>query len=239
MMNKRRLLLAAALAVALPLLGGGNADGNGGSTGNGRRANGPFPNLNGGPDVSALKSQLAATDEEWTVICPVLQRLVAAVDELDSADAGTLANADNSNRGIFRSLSNDSFNGPANIAQGDRPGLDLFFGGRTTTTDPPRQSPAAGDQSLSTATSPATQPDLPLNKAGGASETLTLSQALTDLKKLLDSGKFTDPQLRAHLSVVRDARAKTKRAADLAARELLPLLTTDQQAVLAIFSYLR
>jgi hypothetical protein len=246
MTNKWRLLLAVALAVVFPLIGGGNA-GNGGARpvlgagifggsnagGGGRRGGGIFPYLNGGPDVSALKSPLAATDEEWIVINPILQRLVAAIDELDAADAGTLTPTNNASGGFFGGMSNDTFDGPANIAPGERPSFNLF-GSRTTTTTAPATPTSTTQPSRA-----ASQPDLPRNEAGGTSDTLSLSQALTDLQNLLNSDHSTEAQIAACLTVVRDARVKTQRAADLAADELLPLLTTDQQAVLVLLGYLR
>jgi hypothetical protein len=251
MTDKRRLLLAVTLAIVFPLLGGGHA-GNGGdrpalaagifgesNTGASRRGGGIFPYLNGGPDVSALQSPLDATDEEWIVINPILQRLVAAIDELHAADAGTLAPTNNAAGGFFGGMSNDTFDGPANIAPGERPSFNLFGTRSTTATTNPAATSSASQPAASQPSLTPTQPDLPRNEAGGTSDTLSLSQALTDLRNLLNSDQSTDAQIAARLTVVRDARAKTKRAADLAAEELLPLLTTDQQAVLVLLGYLR
>ena len=55
---------------------------------------------------------------------------------------------------------------------------------------------------------------------------------LTDLQTLLADKGTTDQQLREKLATVRAAREKARRDLDAAQKELMPLLTIDQQAVL-------
>jgi hypothetical protein len=229
-----------------------------GGGGGGRRGGFMLPGMSGGPDITAIKGQLGATDEEWTVIGPILQRLLVAVQMLDAADSGELANSNTDRGGRFGGMANDTFGGPAEIAEGVRIGVNNVFGGNraarsTTIASPPPPASTAAATKPAVAQLPASQPTAsqpmaaqpvvaataPLPDAGSASDTVTLDQAIADLQDALSKPTPNIPELMARLRAVRDARTKTKLAAELAARELAPLLTTDQQAVLMALGYLR
>jgi len=90
--------------------------------------------------INSLQTQLRASNEEWKVIGPILQRLVTGVQMLDAANSGTLANNNDGFMGGGRGfggrggpggpgMGNDSFGGPANVASGGIGGPGGFGGG--------------------------------------------------------------------------------------------------------------
>ena len=217
--------LIAGITVAAPLYAGGR---------NGPGGRGGLPGLSVGPDVSALQPILRASDEEWTVLEPILQRLVAGVDTLRAADAGTLANADASGNFAMGDMSNDSFSGPSNIAAGDM-GLGMMFGPKPAKL---ATTPAGTPSATTTAPADPAAPRPSSAEVPASSDTLTLAQALTDLKAAV-AAKASDQSLKERLAVVRDARAKTQLEVQLAGQELQPLLTLDQEAALVSLGYLK
>jgi hypothetical protein len=74
--------------------------------------------------------------------------------------------------------------------------------------------------------------------AGVSSKTVTLAQAIGDLSAALADTSTTPDQLKERLAIVRDARAKTQADVEAARRELLLILTTDQEAALVAQGYL-
>lgn len=218
--------LVAAVTMAVPIYAGGR---------NGPGGRSALPGMSTGTDVSALQPMLRASDEEWTVLEPILKRLVAGVDTLEAADAGTLGNANASGNFVMGDMSNDSFSGPSDIAVGDM-GLGTMFGPKPAklAATPPATAPntPATAPAESTSTGP-TSVEVP-----ASSDTLTLAQALTDLKAAV-AAKAGDQILKDRLAVVRDARAKTQLEVQLARQELQPLLTLDQEAALVSLGYLQ
>jgi len=61
---------------------------------------------------------------------------------------------------------------------------------------------------------------------------VTLSQAIADLQAAIADKSTTEEQLKEKISIVRDAREKTKAEIEAARKELLLILTTDQEATL-------
>jgi Spy/CpxP family protein refolding chaperone len=131
-----------------------------------------------------VKKQLGATDEEWKVIGPKLQKVTAARQALL---AGPGAGGPQFAMG--------GFGGP--FGGGGRPG-----GG------PP---------------------------AGGSS---VISQAQADLKTVLDDPKHTPAEVREKVAAVRKARQKARGDLDAAQKDLLEMLTAEQEAVLVSLGYL-
>ena len=100
-------------------------------------------------------------------------------------------------------------------------------------------APAAGAQPAaapSSATAAATSPDE--TDSGVSSKTVTLAQAISDLSAALADTTTTLDQLKERLAIVRDAREKTKADVEEARKELLLILTTDQEAVLVALGYM-
>ncbi|HVT82641.1 MAG TPA: hypothetical protein VHM90_18515, partial [Phycisphaerae bacterium] len=101
-------------------------------------------------------------------------------------------------------------------------------------------APSGGSGSgLSGASKPvaaATSPDQA--DSGVASKTITLTQALSDLTTALADSATTTEQLKQKLEIVRDARLKTRSDMENARKELLKILTTEQEATLVSLGYI-
>jgi hypothetical protein len=65
-----------------------------------------------------------------------------------------------------------------------------------------------------------------------------VSQALTDLRTAAADAKTTPEQLREKIEAVRAARQKARGELETAKKELLELLTPDQEAMLIGLGYL-
>ena len=65
-----------------------------------------------------------------------------------------------------------------------------------------------------------------------------LSQALTDLQSAVADSKSTEKQLKDQLAIVRAAREKARKETNAAQKELLQVLTKDQEAALLSLGYL-
>ena len=74
--------------------------------------------------------------------------------------------------------------------------------------------------------------------SGVSSKTVTLAQALADLQTVLADKNATEEMIKERIAIVRDAREKTAADVEAARRELLLILTTDQEAVLVAEGYL-
>jgi chromosome segregation ATPase len=74
--------------------------------------------------------------------------------------------------------------------------------------------------------------------SGVGTRALTLQQAIADLQSALDNPETTEAQLKQKLAVVRDSRQKTKADLQAARKELLLILTADQEATLVAMGYL-
>jgi hypothetical protein len=121
-------------------------------------------------------------------------------------------------------------------------GSGPMMGAQESNNPPATPTPAAATP-VPAAVPAATRPDAPASttlaatnpdetSAGASSKTITLAQALTDLQTALADSKTTTEQLKEKMEVVRDAREKTKLDMETARKELLLLLTTDQEATL-------
>ena len=73
--------------------------------------------------------------------------------------------------------------------------------------------------------------------AGGARDS-AISQAMDDLQKAASDAKATPDQLRTKVAVVRAARQKAKAKLEAARKELLTLLSPEQEALLVGLGYL-
>jgi predicted RNA polymerase sigma factor len=72
---------------------------------------------------------------------------------------------------------------------------------------------------------------------GGARDSVT-TQAMTDLQKALSNAKISPKQLKAKVAAIRAARQKAKIKLEAARKELLELLSPEQEAVLVSLGYL-
>ena len=69
-------------------------------------------------------------------------------------------------------------------------------------------------------------------KTDNTPRTITLAQALTDLQKAVADPDSSEKQLKEQMAMVRAARQKAKAEALAAQKDLLQLLTTEQEATL-------
>lgn len=65
-----------------------------------------------------------------------------------------------------------------------------------------------------------------------------VSQAYLDLRAAVDDSKITPEEIQAKLQAVREARQKARTDLDAATRDLLELLTCQQEAILVSLGYL-
>jgi hypothetical protein len=181
-------------------------------------------------DESAdLQKALRATDEEWSIIYPELEQIVAlraAVEADGSTAAGT---------GLTRRFGN----GPMGGSSMDVPTMagrgGGRYGGRVSPFDP---SLAPGGRVSGQGA--ALTRGLARNwansvKTGQGNSVLIL---LNELQSLLDDENSTDNQLFDKLNVIRAARAKATCDLDAAQSDLKQLLTIDQLAVLVSLGYI-
>ena len=183
-------------------------------------------------DESAdLQKALRATDEEWSIIYPALEQIVAvraAVEADGSATQGT---------GLTRRFGN----GPMGGSSMDVPTMagrgGGRYGGRVSPFDP---SLAPGGRATVSGQGAALTRGLSRNwansvKTGQGNSVLLL---LNELQSMLDDGNSTENQLFDKLNIIRAARAKAARDLDAAESDLQRLLTIDQLAVLVSLGYI-
>lgn len=191
-------------------------------------------------DASSLQSQLRSSDEEWKVIGPKIDAVIAAQNSANPnpGDQG----------GAFgfggRDLpqSSDTFSGPEAVPAGGNfragPGafgpigsvIGSIFAG-TPGTPPPAVKPS---------TEPATDPSAPDSAAnsGTTLRSITYAQALADLQSALRDKSTTARQLGDLLITVRAARQKARDDLVAAENDLSALLTPDQEALLVSLGYM-
>lgn len=181
------------------------------------------------PDTpDALQARLHASNEEWAVIFPKLQRIDALRDTLD-------ASADY----LPATSRRRTFNGPMGGTSLDAPVVTPRTGNRGGRFGM-RENPFSPDNAPS--------PSLLSTLANGIGRAITslaqpnqpnsVQTLLAELQTLVDTPDSTTPELADKLASVRAARAKAARDLALAQEDLLPLLTTEQIATLVAFAYL-
>jgi len=192
---------------------------------------------NAGSD--GVQSQLKATDEEWKVINPRLQAVVAA------RQAATTYTATPAGRGGFGGGPNfgtDSFAGPGNGMGGGRggrgggPGGPGGFGGPDGPGGPGGGNFGGGGGGRGGRGGG--QPFGGPAGFGGGNANNAVSAALADLKTAMADASSTPEQIKAKVAAVRTARERA--VADLAAaqKNLLPLLSASQEATLVSLGYI-
>jgi hypothetical protein len=257
-MPTRDFLRIVALAVAaLPSLAQtAPGDGNPG-------ANRPTPTANtfrGRVDpLAGIKQQIQASDEEWKVIGPKL-RLVASAQQIVETDPTENIVNPNAGRGGGFGGGNGAFAGPAGSGGQRGPGGPRNFGG------PNSGPPAPGGDGPPPAGPPGEgRPGAPVGPGGPGSfgggrfgppgagpggpgggggpggpfqRTSPISLAQADLKTALDNPKTPPEEIKEKVAAVRRAQQKARADLDAARKDLVELLTADQQLVLVSLGYL-
>jgi hypothetical protein len=113
--------------------------------------------------------------------------------------------------------------------------------GTSGTTQTAAGQPAPGKSTVQTpseAAAPASDSaDQSAGSAASRSQSNTVAQALTDLKTAIADAKSKPEDIQEKVAAVRKARQKAKRKLETAQKELLELLTPDQEAVLISLGY--
>ena len=195
--------------------------------------------------IESVKPLIKATDEEWRVIGPKLQAVVTARQAVMTYTAPAAGRGGFGGAGFPNFGGTDSFAGPVADSQG-------FSGGRGGRGRGPGGPGAQagfdpanfpGREGFDPATFAAAFAGRggpggggpPADFGGGNN---VVSTALAELKTVLAESTSTPEQIKAKVAAVRSARQKA--AADLttAQKNLLRLLTADQEVTLLSLGYL-
>ncbi|MCY3019675.1 MAG: hypothetical protein NTW87_11685 [Planctomycetota bacterium] len=212
---------------------------------------GPMGFMRGGAaaDLESVKAGIRASDEEWKVIGPKLQKVMLARQAADSA-----INADNSpatdakggvadrERGRERGgPGNAAFAGPSTKAGGDfGPGGGPPPGFGPGGGPPPGFGPGGGPPP---GFGPWGGPPPGFRPGGGpppgfGGPDSAVAQALATLRTALADPKTTPQELQQKVAEVRAARQRARRDVANAEKDLLELLTGDQEATLVSLGYI-
>ena len=209
-MFKRTILLAAAAAVSVVVVSGVA------QMPPGREGGGFFPAGVQGSGLAEIQAKIRATDEEWKVIGPKLRKVIAAYaaveagieDPATGGDGGPFGRGGPGPGGFGRGGPGPDGSGPGRFGGGGR-GPGGFGG----------PGPGGGPPGF-----------------GGSSN--TVMQKLVELQTTLADPNGTAKQLKEKITAVRNARQKAKAELAAARKDLLDLLTVDQEAVLVSLDYL-
>lgn len=195
---------------------------------------GPDPSPPTSTGLENVKQLIKAADQEWTVIAPKLQAVVTAREAVMTYAANAFGRGFGfAGPGDFGT---DSFNGPSN-----GPG---FGGGRFGRGPGVAGSPDGGRGREGF--DPATLAAVVAARGGpgrGGPDALgglnnPVSAALRDLKTVLADPTTTPEQLKTKLAAIRTARQKAATDLQTAQRDVLRLLTADQEATLVSLGYI-
>ena len=225
------LALIFSVALAIPVLAGGGGRGGRGAPGGGAA---PAAATN---DMAVLQKQLRATEEEWKVIGPLVERLTEATEQLDPNTALPASSG---------GMGNDTFNGPGDAATGSRggggrggrggPGAPAGAGGPDPAAAPP-SAPVAAAAAHAPAANTVAKPD---EETGSdiSAQTINFPQAIADLKSALADKTSSEPALKEKLAIVRAARVMAEAEIERARKQLRQILTADQEAKLVALGYM-
>lgn len=201
---------------------------------------GPFPEAGQTDSFADLQAKIQASDEEWKVIGPKLRRVLvasagaqAAIEELGTGAPGLLPGGPGG--GPRGGPGNDSFEGPSDngafgqggpgpggfarggpgpegLGRGGRGPRGFGRGGFGPGGPPPGGFPGFGNRAV--------------------------MQKLMELQTALTDPNSTCDQLREKTAAVRAARQKASAELTAARKDLLELLTLDQEATLVSLGYL-
>ena len=200
---------------------------------------------NGG--IESVKALIKATDEEWKVIGPKLQALVAARQTVTTYTTPAAGRGGFGGPG-FPNMGPDSFAGPSNNnGPGGRgrggfpPGFDPAnpTAGRGFPPGFDPANPAAG-RGFPPGFDPAAMAAMGGGRGGpgGFGPDNAVSSALAELKKAVDDPTSPPAQIKDKLAAVRGARQRAAADLAMAQKALLALLTADQEVIVVSLGYL-
>lgn len=217
----------AAAVIGLFLLGGGAR----GFSGQNVPGAGPGRE---GRSQDDLRSQLRSTDEEWKVIGPKIRRFVLARQIVEGLTSGGGSGFERGPRGSFRGRppggpSGGSFSGPSSFEN------DSF---RPPPGEGPPGGPGGGEGPRPFGGPPPGDlgsPELSSLRGGDFGPVI---QAQADLKIALGDPQADPDSLRGKLAALRQARQNARPALAALRKDLVELLTLDQEAALVSLGYL-
>lgn len=212
-----------------------------------------------------LQAPLHASNEEWLVLGPMLQKVMAArqaamVTEEQGGIGGAGGDFMGGRGGGGRGgMGNDTFGGPSSEASGGRGGRGGRGGGRGgpggpgfgpggpggdfSTMGGPQNNAQPMAQNSGAAPAAAAAPKArapaanPVAESNKAPEIITLAQALSDLRTAVADPSSSEKQIKDLLVTVRAARAKADAEVKAAEHELEQVITIDQKAYLVSEGY--
>lgn len=224
--------------------------------------------FNGAAALASVKTRIRASDEEWKIIEPMLRKVIAARLAMETGmNAGESADI-GGRRGGFGppwgggpggpggpGFGRDSFTGPNESGAGGfgppgfgPPGFGPpWFGPgqpasqeRSKTPDSSAKSGTSPDNSKATATN---APAPARGPAGGpppgfGGRDSAIAQAMADLRTAAADAKISADDLKKKVAAVRTARQKAREKFEAAKKDLLELLTPDQEAMLLGLGYI-
>jgi len=212
---------------------------------------GPMGFMRGGmaADLESVKAKIRASDEEWKVIGPKLQKVIfarQAADPAINADSNPPADGGRNPAGGKRGggrggPSNDAFAGPSSKAGGDfGPGGGPPPGFGPGEGPPPGFGPGEGPPpgfGPGEGPPPGFGPGRGPPPGFGGPDS-AIAQALATLRTALADPKTTPQELQEKVAQVRAARERARRDLATAQKDLLELLTVDQEATLVSLGYI-
>ena len=182
--------------------------------------------------MESVKLLIKATDEEWKVIGPKLQAVVAARQAVMTYTANAFGRGGFGGPGDFGA---DSLNGPV----ADSPGFGGRFGRGGGPGGPEGGRGREGfDPAAFAAMAAARGGPGPGGPGGFGGVSNAVSTALAELKTALADPTSSPVQLKTKLAAVRSARQKAALDLATAQKNLLRLLTADQEATLVSLGYI-
>lgn len=248
------------ILMALSLLVGGQSARGGEATpaGAGPDSRPPGPGRGFGPGrggrfLDDVKAQIRASDEEWKVIGPKLRNLVFLKQIVEGGAGGEGPGPFGGGPGGGPGgPPGRAFGGPGDVG-GGMPGPDPRGGGvggpRGDMPGPDGPMPGGGPGGPGVGGPRGDRPGpggpMPGGGPGGpgfggtvSGDFVRLVQARADLRTALDDPKVSPDAVREKVAVVREARRKARAALADAGKNLLELLTADQEAVLVALGHL-
>jgi hypothetical protein len=183
-------------------------------------------------DGASLQSRLNSTAEEWSIIKPKLDRIAMLREEVHAGLTEGTGNR-NSILGMLNGMGGTSLDAP-NI--GGIGGIGMLMGGSQAPFDP-KAAPGlngSGGSSGRQGLAGLMMGGLGMFKMEQGS---SLKALLVELKSLIADATAPVEQIKNKLAEIQAARAKAARGLDLAQKDLIPLLTTDQLAILILHGY--
>jgi hypothetical protein len=201
------------------------------------RGGGDVPPLS--DESGALQRKLRASDEEWNVIFPKLQRIARLREEVNAVAPSTNDATRKGRGGLNSPLGGTSLDTPTAPAgmNGPRRG---FPGGGSIPFDPKTAPGHVTPSNPLLALLGIDTPQVRRNMGRGfrTNQGNSVEALLAELQTLVAAKDTPKAQIQAKLESIRAARARAARDLQRAQNDLAPLLTSEQVAILVSLGHL-